>query len=139
MGNKLLTRECPSCFVFPFEKQANFCRKFQIFPVEGVKRHLAPSECLCLIRVTAAGGYTEPESTRSISSRPASALMMPCSWAVTEGRLTQHPPAQALPRVLVLAHGLAERRMSISFGEPLCPSIMQTLYYRNGAVKLDVY
>ncbi len=88
MGNKLLTRECPGCFVCPFEKKANFCKKFQIFPVEGVKRNLAPSECLCLIRMTAAGGYTEPESKISISSRPASALMMPRSWAVTEGRLT---------------------------------------------------
>lgn len=26
--NKLIARECPGCFVFPFEEAANFCKRF---------------------------------------------------------------------------------------------------------------
>lgn len=75
------------------------------FPCGRVKHHLATSECLSLIRMTAAGGHTEPETARSIPSLPASALMMPRCWAVTEGRLRQNLLGTSFAQILAVPQG----------------------------------
>lgn len=107
--NKLIARECPGCFVFPFEEAANFCMRFLELEQFSLWKGKASFGHFWVFAL-----YTDDSSWRPYGSgdseilsqpTPASALMMPRCWAATEGRLTQHPPGTSFAQISAVPQG----------------------------------